>query len=149
MKYLKFISFILILSCNQPKKKLISRSKAIGILKSKADSLYAAKRFEKAVHGYAALIVYDSSNGEYFFKHAYCLSLLQNNRQATEEFVKAAEKGYNPANSYYNAALNSLPFSDSLSYRFLIKANEFDSTNIEVHQMITDLKSRLSFQKSL
>ena len=104
---------------------------------------YRKKNYLKAYEGFLLLVQLDSTNGEYYYKKAYCESQLRySTLQEIEDWRKAIELNYKKADSYYNMALCYLMLNeDSIGILHLKNCLREDSNYKDARDLMAKLEN--------
>ena len=101
--FLNITLLIIFSSCNNDSKEKTINSPStkedVSIdrqkLAERANDFYEKNKYSEAILSYDTLISIDSTKGGYYFKRAYCKSMLLNNdADAISDYYKAIERNY-------------------------------------------------------
>jgi tetratricopeptide (TPR) repeat protein len=85
------------ISCSSPTKQTGNNS-----LEEKANKLYESESYAEAKSLYDTLIAADRANGEYYFKRAYCKSMLSSDDPSViADYLQAIKHNYSKKQSAY------------------------------------------------
>lgn len=105
--------------------------------------LYANDKFEEALMSYNKLINLDSTNGDFFYRKAYCLAQLSRDSAAVENYLKSANLDFRKFDAYrsigliYTVGLND----KSKAIEYLKKCLEINPNAQDIKRLIEDIKS--------
>lgn len=119
---------------------LISDSSSLVV---QAALLYANDKFEEALESYSKLVELDSTNGDFFYRKAYCLAQLNRDSAAVENYLKSANLDFRKFDAYrsigliYTVGLNDR----SKAIEYFKKCLEINPNAEEIKRLIEDIKS--------
>ena len=135
-----FLFLIILSTCNH-KNKVANEDKqqisqeapiAISLLRDSVTFYYNNDEWLDAIRLYSILIIKDPINkGEYFYKKAYCLALIDDLNKSTENYKSAVREEYEVSDANFSIGLNyAILKQDSLAIIFYEKAlYQLDSIN--------------------
>ena len=108
----KLIIVLFLISCNNSRenvKHFVSDNKYLphdSLTKEnkfleKADQEYKSKKFDKALNLFDSLLLMDSTQANYYFKRAYCKSMMFDDTGAIKDYKKSLYYNYNKKGSVY------------------------------------------------
>ena len=132
-------------ACNPSHKKSTKE-----ILEQKAFYYYDNNTYSEAINYFDKLIALDSTNGEYYFKRAYCYDKTSLKKHAVLDFEKAASLKYEAADAFKNIGLIAMEVDeDSIALTYFDKGLKIDPSKFkDFGPIIQACKKQIEFQKT-
>lgn len=109
-----------------------------------ADLYYNLDNFKEAILLFDRILNMDTTNGEFYFKRAYCNAQIYNYKNSNIDYYKAIELNYRTDDAVFNLACNyAATQKDSLALQYFLKAYELNPDNKKALSEASNMKWRL------